>query len=135
VRVDWVLLAQGAAPLSREAVLDLVTSFRNQSPPVPRTDATLPKPTFTDDPLQARDTVSKAVHVIELRQRIDQLRARYGLAAQLWTDPSLTANATKIRALHVVELVQHLALSMPRLAVSCQPGARRRLREARRKLL
>jgi hypothetical protein len=67
------------------------------------------KPTFTDDPLVARVTLHRQVHLTELRQRIDQLRTRYGLAAFSWTDPSPVAGATTVRALHVQELRNALA--------------------------
>ncbi|HEX7486148.1 MAG TPA: hypothetical protein VF332_08355 [Vicinamibacterales bacterium] len=61
-------------------------------------------PTFTDDPLTPRVTLVKAVHVTELRQRIDELRARYGLAAFGWTDALSTAGVTPFKAVHVTEL-------------------------------
>jgi hypothetical protein len=61
-------------------------------------------PPFTDDPLTARGTVVKAAHITELRQRVDQLRARYGLAPFGWTDASLVPGTTPIRAVHVAEL-------------------------------
>jgi hypothetical protein len=59
-------------------------------------------PPFTDDPLSAGIFV-KAVHVTELRTRVDALRARFGLAAYSWTDSALAAGMT-IRAAHVNEL-------------------------------
>ncbi len=36
-------------------------------------------PTFSDDPLEPQTTIIKAVHVSELRQAVDDLRARWGL--------------------------------------------------------
>jgi glucose/arabinose dehydrogenase len=60
--------------------------------------------TFTDDPLAARVTLVKAVHVTELRLAIDQERTRRGLAAFGWTDPVLTPGITVISALHLAEL-------------------------------
>jgi len=59
---------------------------------------------FTDDPLQAGATTVRAVHVTELRTRIDALRVRYELAAYSWTNPSMIAGATAISAAHIVEL-------------------------------
>lgn len=41
-------------------------------------------------------------HVTELRDRIDALRVRFGLAAFAWTDPA--AGSTAIRAQHVADL-------------------------------
>lgn len=59
---------------------------------------------FTDDELVAGSTVIKAVHITELRSRIDALRASASLAAFDWTNPTLAAGSTVIRAIHVSEL-------------------------------
>jgi len=59
---------------------------------------------FTDDPLTAGATVIKAVHLTELRTRIDATRIRYGLAAYGWTSATLTAGTSVITAAHVTEL-------------------------------
>jgi hypothetical protein len=56
---------------------------------------------FVDDPLVAAVTI-KAIHVRELRARINTQRLRYGLAAVVWTDPDLVG--VTIRAVHVVEM-------------------------------
>jgi hypothetical protein len=61
-------------------------------------------PTFTDNPLAARGTVVKAVHVAELRLRVADLRTRYGLSAPSWTDATLGTGATPVKAIHVAEL-------------------------------
>jgi subtilisin family serine protease len=58
--------------------------------------------TFTDDPLTADSSPIKAAHIIELRSRIDLLRARFGLASYAWTDASLGGVAVK--AVHLTEL-------------------------------
>jgi uncharacterized delta-60 repeat protein len=58
---------------------------------------------FTDDPVTAGSVLIKAVHVIELRTRIDAQRTRYGLLAFDWTDPSLSPSST-VRAVHWAEL-------------------------------
>ncbi len=58
---------------------------------------------FTDDPLSPGATVVKAVHITELRGRIDALRARYSLGPHSWTDPAL-APGLSIRSAHVTEL-------------------------------
>ena len=57
---------------------------------------------FTDDPLQAGVTPIKAIHITELRQAIDTLRARYNLSTITW--PPITAGSTTIRAVDVTEL-------------------------------
>jgi len=59
---------------------------------------------FTDNPLVARTTVVKAVHITELRTAVNGARARNGLAAATWTDPTLTARLTPIKAIHITEL-------------------------------
>jgi hypothetical protein len=58
---------------------------------------------FTDSVLTPGTSLVRAVHVTELRARIDALRLRFALPAFSWTDPSLAAGAT-IRDLHVAEL-------------------------------
>ena len=61
-------------------------------------------PPFTDDPLVPRVTAVKAVHVAELRQRIDELRVRAGLSLFSWTDAVVSQGATPVRAVHLAEL-------------------------------
>jgi photosystem II stability/assembly factor-like uncharacterized protein len=61
-------------------------------------------PSFADDPLVVRNSVVKAVHITELRQHIDELRARHLLTPYAWTDPTLTAGTTSVARLHVVNL-------------------------------
>jgi alpha-tubulin suppressor-like RCC1 family protein len=63
-----------------------------------------PLPSFTDNPLVARSTPVKLVHVSELRQRIDELRIGFGLGGFAWTDAVLQARVTPVRALHLSEL-------------------------------
>jgi hypothetical protein len=59
--------------------------------------------TFIDDPLISGVTHVKALHITELRSRIDVLRLNLGLAKYAWTDPAL-ASGTVIRAVHLTEL-------------------------------
>ena len=59
---------------------------------------------FTDDPLVPRVTTVKAVHITELREAVDTLRARWGLGAFTWTDPSLAIGSTPVKAQHVTDL-------------------------------
>jgi photosystem II stability/assembly factor-like uncharacterized protein len=59
---------------------------------------------FTDDPLVQNTTIVRAVHVNELRSRIDSLRLRYGLNPFNWTDPNLLPGQTMIRAVHLTEM-------------------------------
>jgi hypothetical protein len=58
---------------------------------------------FTDDPLSARVTVVKAIHVTELRSRINDLRARFNLGPYDWTDDAL-APGSIIKAADVGDL-------------------------------
>jgi hypothetical protein len=60
---------------------------------------------FTDDPLVIGVTMVKAVHFLELRTRIDQVRAVRGLAAFSW---SPLAAGTTVRAAHIVEMREAL---------------------------
>jgi hypothetical protein len=62
---------------------------------------------FTDDPIVATLTLVKAVHVTELRARIDAARAERGLGAFAWST-TITAGATTILASHVVEMREAL---------------------------
>ncbi len=59
-------------------------------------------PPFTDDPLQARTTAIRAVHITELRARVDALRQRFGLERFPWTNSSLAG--VLVRAVHLTEL-------------------------------
>jgi cytochrome c peroxidase len=57
---------------------------------------------FTDEELTSRSTLIKAVHITELRTRINAARTARGLAAFSFTDSNL-ASAT-IKAVHLTEL-------------------------------
>jgi hypothetical protein len=59
--------------------------------------------TFTDEPLDA-STIIKAVHLVELRTRIDLLRQRNSLPAYQWNDAPLTPKASIVTVNHVAEL-------------------------------
>jgi subtilisin family serine protease len=59
---------------------------------------------FTDDPLILRTTAVKAVHITELRARIDALRGRFSLAPVSWTDPTIVAGTTIVKAQHLAEM-------------------------------
>ena len=59
---------------------------------------------FTDDSILTGSTIVKAVHITELRSRIDALRASAGLSPFPWTDLTLTAGSTIIQAIHVTEM-------------------------------
>lgn len=59
---------------------------------------------FTDDPPVAGVTIVRAAHLVELRQRVDTLRLRFGLAPIIWTDATLTSGQTMVKAMHLLEL-------------------------------
>jgi hypothetical protein len=48
-----------------------------------------PRGAFTDDPLVPGVTVIRAAHIVELRSRIELVRARFGLGAYLYTDTTI----------------------------------------------
>ena len=64
---------------------------------------------FTDDPIVAGSTVVKAVHITELRDRIDALRVGLGMTRYPWTDSTIISGVTPVRALHLSELRAALA--------------------------
>jgi uncharacterized delta-60 repeat protein len=59
---------------------------------------------FADGVLTGGSTPIRAVHVTELRSRIDTLRTTRGLAVFNWTDPALAAGTTPMKVVHIVEL-------------------------------
>ena len=64
-------------------------------------------PAFTDPVLMAGTTPIKAIHVLELRARIDAVRSARGLSPYSWTNTSLVA--VTITAAHLLELRSALA--------------------------
>ena len=62
------------------------------------------RPAFTDPRIVAGTTTVKAVHLTELRLRINALRRRYGLSPFSWTDRTITRGVTPVRGVHVAEL-------------------------------
>jgi uncharacterized repeat protein (TIGR03803 family) len=61
-------------------------------------------PAFTDNTITPGVTVVQAIHINELRSRIDAIRARFGLAPFSYTDSTLTPGVTVIKAVHITEL-------------------------------
>jgi hypothetical protein len=83
-------------PWDVEAVRTVYTST-GPAPLPPR-----PRYTFTDDPLVPDVTRIKALHLIELRNAINDLREAAGLSAVTWTDPS--PEGKPVRAVHLTEM-------------------------------
>jgi hypothetical protein len=75
---------------------------------------------FTDDPLTIGVTLLRAIHITELRSRIDALRIRLSLPAFAWTD-TLVPGATVVRAQHLVDL--RIALTDCYVAAGLTPPA------------
>ena len=59
---------------------------------------------FSDDPLVAGLIPIRALHIQEIRDRINQARGALGLPALTWTDPVLAPGVTPVKAQHVLEL-------------------------------
>jgi len=72
---------------------------------------------FTDDPLVANTTVIQAVHITDLRQAVNLMRAAGGLGAVSFTDPDPTGIAP--RAIHITEI--RTALTAARNALGLPP--------------
>jgi hypothetical protein len=66
--------------------------------------ATAQSAPFTDDPLVVRVTLVKAIHVAELRTRINARRVATGLADFSFSDPTLTVRVTTVAAPHLTEM-------------------------------
>ena len=64
---------------------------------------------FSDDPLSPGVTMVRAVHIAELRSRVDAVRVRSSLSPYSYTDPTLTAGETIIRPQHLLDLRTALA--------------------------
>jgi len=64
---------------------------------------------FTDATLIPGSSTIRAVHITELRTRIDAQRVRFLLAPFPWTDLTVVAGTTTVRAVHITELRSALA--------------------------
>jgi opacity protein-like surface antigen len=76
----------------------------------------VPAEPFTDEPLVAGASLVRALHVTELRARVNALRARFGLGNAAWTD-SVPGGAT-IKAQHVTEMRVALQAAYAQAGVS-----------------
>ena len=72
---------------------------------------------FTDDPVLSQLTKIKAVHITELRQAVNAVRAAAGLEATTFSDASLTSGL-RIKAVHVQELRAALTPARASLGLS-----------------
>jgi hypothetical protein len=64
---------------------------------------------FTDEPLVARSTPVKAIHLLDLRSAIETLRDRGRLTPFVYTDSGLVPGSTPVRAVHITDLRTALA--------------------------
>ena len=64
----------------------------------------VPSNAFTDDPLIPGVSVVRAIHIVELRARIDALRTRFALPAFSWTDPVIVPGVVTIKSVHVMQM-------------------------------
>ncbi|HEX9628646.1 MAG TPA: RHS repeat-associated core domain-containing protein, partial [Pyrinomonadaceae bacterium] len=105
----------GTSPIVREGVIERSSHHASHST---RPDPATPQggPVFSDDPLVPGVTVIKAVHITELRDAVNQARARAGLAAASWAE-SVTSGVT-IKASHIAELRARLAEARSALGLS-----------------
>lgn len=71
---------------------------------------------FTDDPLVAGVTIVKAIHINQLRQAVNEIRARAGLPAYGFTDT--IGPGVPIKAIHINELRTALDEARARLGLS-----------------
>ena len=78
--------------------------FSNSGGSIATNAATLTLSVFTDDPPVAGVTLLKALHITELRVRIDAQRTRFGLSTFTWTDATLQAGTTPVRLVHMSDL-------------------------------
>lgn len=72
---------------------------------------------FTDDPLIPQVTGVRSIHLTELRQAINAMRAAAGLTPTAFTDPTVSA-ATPIKAAHGQELRTALGQARTSLGLS-----------------
>jgi YD repeat-containing protein len=70
---------------------------------------------FTDDPLVAGVTPIKSVHITELRQAVNAVRAAAGLAAATWTDATLSG--VPMKTVHIQELRTNLNAALSSLGL------------------
>ena len=59
---------------------------------------------FSDNPLVVGVTLIRAVHITELRARIDAVRAGYGLMPFTYTDASIVAGTSGVMAVDITEM-------------------------------
>ena len=73
---------------------------------------------FADDTLFSNVTISRAQHILELRQAVDAMRAVARLAPAPWTDATLMPGISVIKAIHIQELRAYLEDAATRLGYS-----------------
>ena len=100
LRAFWVHFTQACAPAdgAYQAWLATIRDFRGT------TCGQAPTGSFTDATLTPGVTGVRWIHVVELRQLVNTVRAACELPRAEWTDPNIAVGATPIKAVHLTEL-------------------------------
>jgi hypothetical protein len=76
---------------------------------------------FTDDTILVGQTTPKTLHILELRQAVDAMRAVAGLGPATWTDATLLPGNNVIKAIHIQELRTYFDDAATHLGFSTSP--------------
>jgi RHS repeat-associated protein len=100
------ILRDDTKPLSDSPLMPLAVDANNVTPSPSIPPFQSGPPTFTDDPLAA-GVVVQAIHVTQLRDAINLLRQRVGLAQVTWAEA--VSSGVSIKASHITEMRTRLA--------------------------
>jgi RHS repeat-associated protein len=117
VTVPTDLLARNNESSFASSKRDDGRAVSDSNPTLRAPSAPVSPPVFTNDPLVAGETEVMAVHITELRDAINQLRVRAGLATTSWAE-SIVANVTWIKASHITEMRTKLGEARTALGLS-----------------
>ena len=107
VTITAAQMAQHTHPIalgSLNGTLRCRNGAGNQLTPVGTVPAIGAFATLSDATLAVGSTPIRAVHITELRVRVNAVRAGVGLQPYAWADPTLTAGTTVARAQHLIDL-------------------------------
>lgn len=104
---NWATLASNTAgafkriltsPISSNGTINLFLRLTDAAGAAVEASAafTVVRPSFTDETLVPGSTPTKAVHVNEIREIVDSLRAAYGLSVTAWSE-TIAAGTTSLR--------------------------------------
>ncbi len=105
LRAFWIHFTQTCAPADAafQGWVATIGSFRGTTCGQDRTGS------FTDAALSPGETGVRAIHITELRQLVDTVRAACELPRFHWTDRIVRIGETPIKAVHLTELRSALA--------------------------